>query len=90
MGLDAMYSDSVYADNANTASVAGATVVNLRTGFKHNNKQLDIEPFIAVNNLTDTAFTANTRINAFAGRYYEPGPERNVYGGLLIRYRFAD
>ena len=89
IALDAMYSDSMFANNANTASADGATVANLRVAFSREYERLDIEPFVGVNNLTDTAYTANTRINAFGGRHFEPGPERNVYGGVLIRYRFT-
>ena len=89
IALDAMYSDSIFAENANLASVNGATVANLRLAFLQETARLDIEPFIGVNNLTDTAYTSNTRINAFGGRYFEPGPERNVYGGVLVRYRFT-
>ena len=89
IALDAMYSDSMFANNANTASADGATVANLRVAFSREYERLDIEPFVGVNNLTDTAYSANTRINAFGGRHFEPGPERNVYGGVLIRYRFT-
>ena len=90
IALDAMYSDSMYADNANTANVDGATVANLRVAYSREYERLNIEPFVGVNNLTDTAYFANTRLNAFGGRYFEPGPERNLYGGVMLRYRFAE
>lgn len=51
--------------------------------------QLFATHFVGMNDLTDTAYTANARINAFGGRHFEPGPERNVYAGVLIRYRFT-
>jgi len=89
IALDAMYSDAMFADNANTARIAGATVANLRIAFSREYERIGIEPFVGLNNLTDTAYTANTRINAFGGRYFEPGPARNLYGGVSIRYRFA-
>ena len=86
-GVDALYTDDLFADNANSAEVSGATVANLRFGFKKTFDKIDIEPFVGVNNVFDTAFTANVRINAFGGRYFEPGPERNVYGGVSVRYK---
>ena len=49
---------------------------------------LVVSPFIGVNNLFDEAYNSNLRINAFGGRYFEPGPERNVYGGIELRYDF--
>ena len=85
--VDALYTDDLFADNANSAEVSGATVANLRFGFKKTFDRIDIEPFVGVNNVFDTAFTANVRINAFGGRYFEPGPERNVYGGVSVRYK---
>jgi iron complex outermembrane receptor protein len=88
--IDATYADKLYANNANSATVDGATIANIRVGLKTALGQVDVEPFIGVNNLSNTAYTANTRINAFGGRFFEPGPERNVYGGVLFRYRYAD
>jgi len=88
--VDALYADDLFADNANTAEVSGATVANLRIGLKKTVDKFDIEPFIGVNNVFDTDFTANVRINAFGGRYFEPGPVRNVYGGVSVRFRYAD
>ncbi len=87
---DALYTDDLFADNANSAKVCGATVANMRFGLKKTFDNLDIEPFVGINNVFDTNFIANVRINAFGGRYFEPGPDRNVYGGVAIRYRYTD
>ena len=87
---DAFYADDLFADNANSASVSGATVANVRFGLKKTFGKLDMEPFVGINNVFDTDFTANVRINAFGGRYFEPGPLRNVYGGVSVRLRYAD
>ena len=46
-------------------------------------------PFAGVNNLFDEDYSANVRINAFGGRYFEPAPTRNAYGGLTVSYAFA-
>jgi len=89
VAIDALYSDKLFANNANSAIVDGATVANFRFGFKKTYDKLEIEPFFGINNITDTAYTANVRINAFGGRFFESGPERNVYGGVSVRYRFS-
>lgn len=88
--VDALYTDYLFADNANSAQVDGATVANMRLGIKKTIDTLEIEPFIGINNVFDTDFNANVRLNAFGGRYFEPGPERNVYGGVSVRYRYKD
>ena len=87
---DALYTRNLFADNANSAEVHGATVANMRFGLRKTIDKLDIEPFIGINNVFDTDFTANVRLNAFGGRYFEPGPDRNVYGGVSVRFRYAD
>ena len=37
-----------------------------------------------MNNVTSEAYFDNLRINAAAGRYFEPAPGRNIYTGLEI------
>jgi len=88
--VDALYTDDLFADNANAAKVHGATVANVRLGLQRTVDNLDIEPFIGISNVFDTYFTANVRINAFGARYFEPGPDRNFYGGVSVRFRYAD
>jgi len=88
--VDALYTDDLFADNANSAVVSGATVANVRIGLKKSVGKLDIEPFIGISNVFDTDYTANVRINAFGGRYFEPGPDRSVYGGVSVRFSYAD
>ena len=44
----------------------------------------ELSPFAGVNNLTDETYVSSVAINAFGGRYYEPGPGRTFYvGGTL-------
>jgi iron complex outermembrane receptor protein len=88
--VDALYTDDLFADNANSAKVRGATLANVRFGLKKSFRKLDIEPFVGISNVFDTDYTANVRINAFGGRYFEAGPDRNVYGGLSVRFRYTD
>ena len=79
---------SLYADDANTESVASYTVSDLRIGFERRCGAWSFAPFIGINNVFDQAYSANIRINAFGGRYYEPAPKRNAYTGVRIRYTF--
>jgi len=88
--VDVLYTDELFADNANAAKVPGATVANLRFGLEKTFGQLEIEPFVGISNVFDADYTANVRINAFGSRYFEPGPDRNVYGGVSVRFRYAN
>ena len=87
--IDARYVGEFYANNANSVATDSYTVVNLRTGLADwRLGSWMLSPFVGVNNLTDESYSAEIRINAFGGRYYEPAPERHFYGGLTIRYNF--
>ena len=87
-GWDLLHSDSFYADNANTVRSGTYTVANLRAGLIRQWKQWEISPFIGINNMFGEDYFDNIRLNAAFGRYFEPAPERNYYGGIGIRYNF--
>ncbi|MCY4227109.1 MAG: TonB-dependent receptor [Gammaproteobacteria bacterium] len=86
---DANVAGSLYADNANRTKVDGYTVSNLRFGLEKFIGSWEVSPFFGVNNLFDEEYNSNVRINAFGARYYEPAPERNVYGGITVRRVFG-
>ncbi len=87
---DALYTGEQFADNANTAAgaVEDYTLVNLRFGYDIELGGLTLSPFAGVHNLTDEAYTANVRLNAFGGRFFEPGPGRNGYAGVTVDWKF--
>jgi iron complex outermembrane receptor protein len=87
-GWDMLYVGSFYADNANSVETDDYLVSNLRAGFRRPGERWVFEPFLGVNNLFDEKYIGNVRLNASFGRYYEPAPERNMYGGFLLRYGF--
>jgi iron complex outermembrane receptor protein len=84
--LDALYVDEQFTNNSNTATNDAYAIANLRFGFERAIGSIIISPFIGVNNLFDETYNSNVRINAFGGRYFEPGPERNAYAGVSVRF----
>jgi len=86
--FDALYIDEQFANNANTAVNDSYTLANLRVGYEHTSGSLAVTPFVAINNLFDETFNANVRINAFGGRFFEPGPKRNAYAGVTLNWRY--
>ncbi len=91
--VDVLVAGNLYADNANEVRVGGFGVINARAGRRWlPARQGELEVFIALNNLLDRDYIANTRINANPAqpaenrRYFEPAPGRNAFGG--IRYTF--
>ena len=87
--LDAIYVDSFYVDNANTVKNPSYTLANLRLGYAVDRGSWHWSVFGGGNNLFDEEYNANTRINAFGGRYFEPGPQINLYVGTSFQYRFG-
>jgi iron complex outermembrane receptor protein len=87
---EARYVGAFFANDANTVRTDPYWVSSLRLGHTLRVRRLEISPFFGVNNLFDEDYEDNVRINAAAGRYFEPAPTRNVYGGVTIRYGFGD
>ncbi len=81
------YVGKVQANDANTAAADAYTVLNIRLGHTFSIKTCEIEPFLGVNNLTNTAYIANVQINAQSNRYFEPATLRYFFGGLKLRLK---
>ena len=74
--------DAFFANDNNTASEGAAWINNL-----HLSKPLEFDvwtvtPFFEINNIFDTEYSDNVRLNAFGGRYFEPAPGRNFHFGV--------
>ena len=76
------YSGNLYADDANQTLVDDYLLANIRFWKSYDNLSF----FGGINNLLDTAYFDNIRINAFGKRYYEPAPMRNFYLGMSIHF----
>ena len=84
---DVLYVDKLQANNANTITTDSSTVVNLRVGSSLQFAQWHVSPYLGINNLFSEDYIGNVRINGFGGRLFEPGPKRNVFGGVTLRYQ---
>lgn len=80
------YLDKVPVNDANDAPFAASyTLFGVRVGA--NALQLggfQVSPFAGVNNLFDKTYASSVTVNAFGGRYYEPGPGREFYVGGTV------
>jgi iron complex outermembrane receptor protein len=85
---DHTISTSVLADDVNTIWVPawGAGVTNLRAGWAGQAGQMELAPFIGVNNLWDRRYIGSVTLNGVGGRVYEPAPQRVVYFGAELGY----
>ena len=80
--LHTQYSGNLYADDANQTLVDDYFLANIRLWKSYEKLSF----FGGINNLLDTAYFDNIRINAFGKRYYEPAPMRNFYLGMSITF----
>ncbi len=87
---DMLHVDSLYVDNANINANQNEKyhLANIRLGFIREYGNLEIAPFLGINNMFDEEYNGNIRINAVGGRFFEPAPPKNVYGGISVRFNF--
>ena len=74
-----------YANDSNETEVEGYENISIRSGYDFNYKNVIIQPYIGVNNLLNQSYTDNVRINAFGGRFFEPAPRFNGFGGIIVK-----
>jgi iron complex outermembrane receptor protein len=88
---DHTLSSSIVADDANTIWVNawGAGVTNLRVGWNGRSGQMEIGPFLGINNLWDRRYVGSVTLNGAFGRVLEPAPRRVIYLGTEIGYAAA-
>lgn len=82
--LQHRFTAEFFANDANTATEPDYQVTDLSLSYRLPLNQSTLVPFFGINNIFDTQYSDNVRINAFGGRYYEPAPGINFYGGLRL------
>jgi iron complex outermembrane receptor protein len=84
-------SSPLWADDANTIEVAGwgAGVADVSLHWAGRLGHLLVEPFVAVQNVTDRSYVGSVTINGFDGRVFEPAPGRYLVLGFSARFPAA-
>ena len=82
---------SMAADDANTPTlfVAAWSVTNARVGWDGRVGQMEIAPFLGINNLLDRRYIGSVTLNWVGGRVFEPAPRRVIYVGAEVGYAAA-
>jgi iron complex outermembrane receptor protein len=87
-GIDVLYLGELFLNDENTEKDTAHTVVDLRVGHTWRWGKWEVNPFFGVQNLLNETYSSNVRINASGGRFFEPAPGRNAYGGLGVVHRW--
>ena len=84
--LQSNFVGQLYANDSNETLIDGYELINLRLGYGLVLNTIQLRPYFGLNNVLDTTYTDNVRINAFGGRFFEPAPGINGYGGVEIKW----
>ncbi len=83
-GVELVAADKYFVDDANSATSPGYKTVNVRFGFDREFGAWRVSPFLGLNNLNEARYDGTVRLNALAGRFFEPAPGFNLVGGLQV------
>lgn len=79
------YIGTLFTNDSNSVSVDDYFLLDANIGYQIQLKKVKVFPFFGLNNLLNIEYFDNIRINAFGNRFYEPGAEFNVYGGVRFK-----
>ena len=82
------FTEEIPLNDANTIYQDAYSLVNLRLGWVKQLGNWNLEIFAGVDNLLDERYSLGNDLNAFAGRFYQPAPTRNRYGGVKVGWRY--
>jgi iron complex outermembrane receptor protein len=84
---DLAWNDATPVDDADTEEAPSYTLLGVRLGAEGwTVGALGIAPFLSLRNLLDEDYVASVVPNAFGGRYFEPGPGRQLRAGLSVSF----
>ncbi|RIJ37841.1 TonB-dependent receptor domain-containing protein [Pontibacter oryzae] len=87
LNLTGNYADRIPLNDENTVYATSYVVAAAKLGLR---KQLGahfgLDVFGGVDNLTDEKYSLGNDLNAFGGRFFQPAPDRNYYGGISLKY----
>jgi iron complex outermembrane receptor protein len=89
LNLTHQYVSELPLNDANTVYQDAYDLVNLRFGWARTFAgKWDVEAFGGVDNLLDESYSLGNDLNPFGGRFYQPAPTRNWYGGVKVGFSF--
>ncbi|UCG85942.1 MAG: TonB-dependent receptor [Gemmatimonadota bacterium] len=81
----AVFASEMAVNDANSSHSPAYAIVNLRGGFHHSRVGLlTLSLYVGVSNLFAAACNSSVTVNAFGGRYCEPGPARSIWFGATL------
>lgn len=83
------YTDKIPLNDANEVFASSYHLVTAKIGFKKPvSERLTLNIFGGADNLLDEKYSLGNDLNPFGGRYFQPAPERNYYGGVSLAFQY--
>ncbi|EHQ25357.1 TonB-dependent receptor [Mucilaginibacter paludis] len=81
------FTDKLPLNDANTVYASSYHLLEAKLGWRHLLKgKTQIEIYAGADNLLNQNYSLGNDLNAAGGRYYNPAPLRNYFGGVGLRY----
>ena len=84
--LEANAASSTPVNDLNTDAAPGYATLDAVAGYAFTRGNAHISTFLRLNNLADRRYAGSVIVNESNGRYFEPAPGRNVFGGVTITW----
>ncbi|MEB2778820.1 TonB-dependent receptor [Algoriphagus sp. C2-6-M1] len=89
VNLTHQYVEEIPLNDANTIYQNAYSLVNARFGWARSFAgKWELEAFAGVDNLLNESYSLGNDLNPFGGRYYQPAPTRNWYGGVKVAFLY--
>lgn len=85
LNLQQQFWGKIYTNDANDEFQKAKTVSNISFKYQLKKERFTLIPYLGINNIFQTRYADNIRINAFGGRYYEAAPGAFLFGGVRIK-----
>lgn len=81
------YTARIPLNDANSVFSKAYNLVQIKSGWHiHTNNKYNLEIYAGLDNLLDQKYSLGNDLNAIGGRYFNPSPPRNLFGGIKIAF----
>jgi iron complex outermembrane receptor protein len=80
------YASSIPLNDANTVFDDAYHILQVKLDWKRSLRKCALRLFVGVDNLLNQQYSLGNDLNAFGGRFFNPAPGRNYYGGLKVAW----
>ncbi len=81
------YASASPVNDENTAYADAYTLVTSRLGYRKAYQRWTLDVFAGADNILDERYSLGNDLNAVGGRYFNPAPSLNFFGGVQTSLR---